>query len=290
MLTILTSVIIPIFLIIAVGLWYASRHRIQVDSVNQINMDIFTPALIFSALNKPFPDTSSLDLLIYCAIFIVIFPGLLTLLLLKPLKWNFKTLVPPVMFRNSGNLGIPLLVFAFGEDILPIAITLFLVENTLHFSLGMLIIHGSINPIKILKTPMIIATILGISVAISGIDLPVWLTRFVDLTGQVAIPLMLFTLGVRLLDIDIKDWRFGFTSSLWAAISGFLSFLVIYLFIDLTDIQLATLLIFSILPPAVLNYLVAERYQIEPAKVATMVLFSNALSLIWLMPALNWVL
>lgn len=290
MLTILTSIIVPIFLIVAVGLWYASRHRIQVDSVNQINMDIFTPALIFSALNKPFPDASSLDLLIYCAIFIVIVPGILTLPLLKPMKWSRKTLVPTVMFRNSGNLGIPLLVFAFGEDILPIAITLFLVENTLHFSLGMFIVHGSINPLKILKTPMIQATILGLTVAALGIPLPEWLTRFVDLTGQVAIPLMLFTLGVRILDIDLKDWRFGLTSSVWAASSGFLAFLMIYLFVDLSEIQLATLLIFSILPPAVLNYLVAERYQIEPAKVATMVLFSNAICIIWLLPALNWVL
>ncbi len=290
MFDIFLSVIAPIFLIIALGALYRLVKPVKIEAVNQINMDVFTPALIISALAKPFPSDMAFGPFLLAAAVIVILPGILTLPILKPLGWNFKTVVPPMMFRNSGNLGIPLLVFAFGQDILPIAIMLFLVENTLHFSLGMVLIQGRINPLSLLRIPMIQATIIGLTLAYLQLDLPIWAARFLDLTGQVAIPLMLFTLGIRILDIDLKAWRFGLLGSAWTLVTGLLAFLPAYYFFDLSNQQLSILLLFALLPPAVLNYLVAERYNIEPTKVATLVLFTNAFCILWLLPALSFVL
>lgn len=290
MFDIFISVILPIFIVILVGALYGAKHRIQIDNINQINMDIFTPALVVSALLKPFPDDIGYGTFVLAAALIVIIPGILTLPLLKLFNWRFKTIVPTIMFRNSGNLGIPLLVFAFGSDILPIAIMLFLIENTLHFSLGMLLIQGRINPFNLLKIPILQATIIGLSLAFFEVSLPLWISRFLDLIGQVAIPLMLFTLGVRLLDVDFKAWRFGLMGTAWSFLSGLFAFLSAYFVLDLTKQQVSTLFIFALLPPAVLNYLVAERYNIEPAKVATLVLFANVFCILWLIPALDFTL
>lgn len=290
MLDIFLGIIAPIFLIILLGGCYRMIKPVKIEAINQVNMDVFTPALIISALAKPFPSDLAFGPFLMAAAVIVLLPGLLTLPILKPLGWNLKTIVPPMMFRNSGNLGIPLLVFAFGPEILPIAIILFLVENTLHFTLGMSLIQGRINPLSLLKMPMIQATIIGLSLAYFEVTLPMWATRFLDLTGQVAIPLMLFTLGIRMLDIDLSAWRFGFIGAGWTLITGVVAFLPVYFFFDLSTQELHILLLFALLPPAVLNYLVAERFNIEPTKVATLVLFTNALCVIWLLPALSWVL
>lgn len=290
MLDIFLGIIAPIFLIVLLGGLYRFIKPVKIEAINQVNMDVFTPALIVSALAKPFPSDLAFGPFLMAAAVIVLLPGLLTLPILKPLGWNLKTIVPPMMFRNSGNLGIPLLVFAFGPDILPIAIMLFLVENTLHFTLGMALIQGRLNPLSLLKMPIIQATIVGLSLAYFQFDLPMWATRFLDLTGQVAIPLMLFTLGVRMLDIDLSAWRFGFIGAGWTLITGAVAFLPVYFFFDLSNQQLHILLLFALLPPAVLNYLVAERFNIEPTKVATLVLFTNALCVLWLLPALSWVL
>jgi predicted permease len=290
MFDIFLSIIAPIFLIILLGGAYRAIKPVKIEAINQVNMDVFTPALIISALAKPFPSDMAFGPFLIAAAVIVLLPGLLTLPILKPLGWNLKTIVPPMMFRNSGNLGIPLLVFAFGPDILPIAIMLFLVENTLHFTLGMALIQGRINPLSLLKMPMIQATIIGLSLAYFQVDLPMWAMRFLELTGQVAIPLMLFTLGIRMLDIDLSAWRFGFIGAGWTLVTGIVAFLPIYFFFDLSDQQLNILLLFALLPPAVLNYLVAERFNIEPTKVATLVLFTNALCVLWMLPALSWVL
>ena len=283
MLEVLMNTLLPVTLVIIAGAVYDRIAPISIDQMNRVNMDIFVPALIISALAKPLPDLNEISIILIVAIVLVILPGILIWPLSKKLGWKNKTLLPPMMFRNSGNLGIPLLVLAFGEQVLPLAVLLFLIENTLHFTLGMMIVHGRVNLLSLLKTPMINATIIGLTLAFLNIKMPVSIERSVDLLGQIAIPLMLFTLGVRIKDIQLSAWREGVIGSFLSIGSGLAAFGLMYWLFDLPDGQWQVLFIFAVLPPAVLNYLVAERYQIEPAKVATLVLFANMLFIVWML-------
>ena len=98
--------------------------------------------------------------------------------------------------------------------------------------------------------------------------------------GGVCIPLMLFALGVRLLEIDFSDWRTGLLGALLCPLSGLVIALPLMWLLPLNPLQTATLLVFAALPPAVLNYLVAEQYKLAPHKVASLVLIGNLGSLI----------
>jgi hypothetical protein len=138
--------------------------------------------------------------------------------------------------------------------------------------------------------PMLVATLAGLAVAVFEVRIPGPLQEAIDLVGQVAIPLMLFALGVRMTGIDLSDWRIGLTGALVGPLSGLLIAFVIVQMIELPEIQRAQLMVFAALPPAVLNFMLAERYGIDPRKVAAIVLLGNLASVLVLPLVLFYVL
>jgi len=284
------SIVFPIFAIVAVGFLYARKHEPDMAGANQINLDIFVPALIFHVLSgKDFHLQAYSELALAGAV-IIFGSGLLAWPIARLFKYDFKTFIPPMMFSNSGNMGLPLALFAFGEKALPAAVVLFIVENTLHFSVGMKMLDPRTALLQIIKIPMVLATIVGLLFSVSGLVLPNMVSVAIEMLGQVAIPLMLFSLGVRLTAVDLKDWRIGLAGAILCPLSGFLILLAITPWLDLPKLQFGLLVIFSVLPPAVLNFMVAEKYKQEPSKVASIVMLGNLASLVIIPLALYYVL
>jgi predicted permease len=195
-----------------------------------------------------------------------------------------------MMFNNSGNMGLPLALFAFGEKALPAAMIMFLVENTLHFSVGNGIVTKSFSPLKLLRMPMLVATFAGIAVSMT--QFPIWspLAKSIDLLGEICIPLMLFSLGVRMTGVNLKDWQIGLTGAVLGPAVSVAIAVAILPWLNLSELETAQLIVFAALPPAVLNYLVAERYDIDPPRVAAIVLLGNLASVVVIPLALLWVL
>lgn len=282
--------ILPVFLIVAFGFLYGRRIRTDIDTANRLNMDIFTPALIFSALSARGFDISNYDQLALAALIVVLGSGLVVLPLVRLLGVSWKTFVPPMMFSNSGNLGIPILLLAFGDGALAAAIVLFLVENTLHFTVGMYMVNHRAGLKTLLRSPMILASIAGIAVSITGLHVPSVITVPVGMVGQIAIPLMLFTLGIRMVDADLSDWRLGLWGGVLSPLSGLLMAWLATRWITLDSQQFGYLFLFAALPPAVLNYMVAEKYNQEPRRVASIVFIANIMSVLSLSLVLSWIL
>jgi len=259
-------------------------------SANKLNIDLFSPALIFHVLSDQSFQLDAYYQLALAAFFVVIFSGVLALPLARLMGFNIKTFVPPMMFSNSGNIGLPLALFAFGEKALPAAVMLFIVENTLHFSVGMKMMNSKVSMFNIVKIPMVMATILGISFSLTGWQLPTVIGTPIEMLGQVSIPLMLFSLGVRLTSIDLQDWRIGVAGAIICPATGILLVLLISPFLTLSDLQFGQLLIFGALPPAVLNFMIAEKYQQQPKQVASIVFLGNLGSLITIPAVLYFLL
>ena len=284
------EIVFPIFAIVLLGYLYARRHGPDMASANRLNLDIFTPALIFSVLSGEGFELGRYAELAGAALLVVLGSGVVAWPFARLLGYQSKMFLPPMMFNNSGNMGLPLALFAFGEQALPAAMILFLVENTLHFTVGNAMLTGHLNPLKLLRMPMLQATLAGIVVAVWQLRIPAPLHEAIDLLGQIAIPLMLFALGVRMTGVDLSDWRIGVAGALLCPLSGLLVAWLVTRFIALPGIQAEQLLVFAVLPPAVLNFMLAERYQIEPRKVASIVLLGNAASLLVLPAALFFLL
>jgi predicted permease len=284
------SIIFPIFAIVLVGYLYGRRHAPDMAAANQLNLDIFVPALIFHVLSKKSFELGAYQELALAALIIVMGSGVLAWGVARLMRFETKTFVPPMMFSNSGNMGLPLALFAFGEAALPAAVVLFIVENTLHFSVGMKMMDSRTSMLGILRIPMVIATIVGIAFSLTGWVLPEVLSVSIEMVGQVAIPLMLFSLGVRLTGIDLRDWRIGVVGAIVCPATGLIIALMITPFFDLPPLQYGQLLIFSVLPPAVLNFMIAEKYNQEPRKVASIVMMGNLGSVLIIPMALAYIL
>ena len=263
------------------------RHDTDMSSGNRLNMDIFTPALIFDIMSSSDYALGDFAWLGLAGVAVVLGSGLVALPVARLFGYQWKTLVPPMMFNNCGNMGLPLIVLAFGEAALAPAVILFALSNFLHFGVGLQLITQRWSPRAVLQNPMILATLLGIGVSLLGIEIPETLRLPIHLLGQIAIPLMLFSLGVRMIGIDFRDWQPGVVGALLCPISGLVIAVLCILFIPLPADQQAILLLFSALPPAVLNFMVAERYQQEPQRVASIVLIGNLASIL-VIPAVLW--
>ncbi|MBI3987694.1 MAG: AEC family transporter [Lentisphaerae bacterium] len=273
------SIVFPVFAIIGLGYGYGRGKRLDLGMTNQIAMDVLVPALVFSALASQAFDTARYAKLALGGAAVVLGSGLLAYPFARLLKVQVKTFVPPMMFSNSGNMGIPVMVLACGDAAVPGAVVLFLVEMLLHFSLGAFLLDRRMRGMRWLRSPVMLATLLGLGVSLSGATPPAPVSAAVRTVGDAAIPLLLFALGVRLNEISFQDWRLGLAGALLCPATGLAMVALIAPALALAPLERSLLLIFGALPPAVLNYLMAEQYRQEPERVASIVLLGNLAAL-----------
>ncbi|PXX95030.1 AEC family transporter [Halomonas sp. LBP4] len=274
------ATLLPVFLIAGCGTLYGRYRTPDIRGMNTLNMELFVPMLVFAVLadgQAPLEEYVGLAL---AGVVVVLGSGLLLWPVVKWLKLEPKTFLPPMMFNNSGNMGIPLLLLAFGEAALPAAVVLFIVEMLLHFSVGLYMLSPRTPLWRLLRMPIVLSSIAGLGVNLGGVPLPDWLLEALHMLGGVCIPLLLFALGVRMLDIDFGDWKTGLLGALLCPLSGLVLAAPLVWLLGLGGLQAAALWVFAALPPAVLNYLVAEQYRQEPHKVASLVLIGNLGSLV----------
>ncbi|MEY2632675.1 MAG: hypothetical protein RIR00_1329 [Pseudomonadota bacterium] len=284
------AILFPIFAMVGVGYYYGRRHKPEMAVANRLNMDVFVPALVFAAMAGKSFELSAYGPLALGALLVLLFSGLLAWLSCRPLGVAPKTFVPPMMFNNSGNIGLPLAVLTWGEAALPAAVILFMVENTLHFSFGARMLDPQTRFLQLWRIPVVGAAIAGLAFSLSGFTLWSPALLAIKMLGDVSIPLLLFALGVRLTAVSFADWKVAVAGMLLRPLSGMLAAWAITPWLGLGNQQAAMLLVFGALPPAVLNFLFAERYRQEPERVASLVLIGNLGALIFLPLALAMVL
>jgi predicted permease len=278
------GIVFPIFAIVAAG-WLYARYRhtrggIDMGFANQLNMEIFVPALVFAALTAKSFDLGAYDRLAVGALALLLVSGLLAWGLARALGEQPKTFAPPMMFVNAGNMGLPLLVLAFGDAALPAAVVLFFVENTLHYTLGTWLLDHRARLWNLWRVPVTFAALAAFAVNLAGIEVWPPLYTAIKLTGDVAVPLLLFSLGVRLAVSKFSDLRIGLVGAIARPAMGMALAWALNLALGLAGRDAAMLLVFGALPPAVLNFVFAERYRQEPAKVASIVMLGNLAALV----------
>jgi predicted permease len=272
------GIILPVFLIIALGFGFARRAHPDMTWVNRINVNILAPALIFTALAGKDFDLAANKLLILGCVGVVLGSGLLAWPFAKLLHEDHRTLVPPIMFNNCGNMGLPLAALAFGQAGLSAMVAIFTISNLLHFTVGVWILDHHAKFWTMLKSPMVAATFVGFAFAILHPPVPDWLMLALKLTGDAMIPLMLISLGVRLAEVSWSSWQLGVIGGLVCPLTGIAMAALLSPVLGLDPQQQGLLLLFGCLPPAVLNFMVAEQYNQEPGKVASIVLIGNLMA------------
>jgi len=283
-------VTLPVFGVAAVGYLYGRMSRIPMEAVNRINMGLFVPVLLFHVLTERLPDLAAIGPLAAGAALVVLGSGLLAWIAARLLRQPPTALVPSMMFVNSGNLGLPLAALAFGDRLLPLAVVVFVVSTAMHFSLGIWYLSRRLHPVEMLRNPVFLATVAGLVVNRLGWHTPAVLLPGQAMLAQVAVPLMLVALGVRLTQVETGHWRLGLAAAVLRPLFGVaVAWLAIRL-LGLGHDDGRVLLLFGALPPAVMNFIMAERYRQHPHAVASIVALGNLAALLTIPLALAWLL
>jgi len=284
------SIVAPLFMIIAVGYFYGARVRPEMRITNQLVIDVFMPALIFHVMIQDDFYPNQYITLVVAGLMLMLGSGLLALLLAKAAGYSPRSFVPPAMFSNWANLGLPLYVFALGEQALGGGVMLVVAGNILCFTIGTYIYSGNLSWFGVVKTPIVIAVIIGLSINAAGINVPEFIDLPIDMLGRVAIPLMLFSLGVRLTRVNLSDSKLGLVMALFCPIVGVALALLLVQLLPLTELHKNILILFGVLPPAIVNFMLAEQYNTDPQKVASMVMIGNLVSILTIPMVLYFVL
>jgi predicted permease len=273
------GIILPVFLVVALGYAYARRAKPDMAWVNRINLNILAPALIFTALSSKDFDLVANEWLILGGLGVVLGSGLLAWPFAKLLHEDPRTFVPPIMFNNCGNMGLPLAALGYGSIGLSAMVAMFSISNLLHFTLGVHIVNRRARIGPLFRNPMVIATFVGFAFAVFHPPLPEWLAQAIKLVGDAMIPLMLISLGVRMATVSWGGWHLGVVGALVCPLTGIAMAVLLAPLLALDATQKGLLVLFGSLPPAVINFMVAEQYDQEPAKVASIVLVGHIASL-----------
>jgi hypothetical protein len=279
------DVMIPVIAVAGLGYLYSLRYRTDLAAINAISVNVFLPALVFSVMSSQDFDLTRYPGLALAAAAVFFGSGLIAWPVAIVLKYDIRTFLPPMMFNNCGNLGLPLALLAFGDAGLAPAIVLLIVTNLLYFSFGIYLINRQMHWRSVLLSPPILASVAGLVVSLLDFSVPVMIATPIAMLGEALIPVMLFALGIRLVDVKLSDWKIGLAGAVLCPLTALIVALTIQPLLQLPDEQFRQLLLYCALPPAVLVYLVAEQYQQEPQKVAALVGFGNIAAIV-IVPAM----
>ena len=276
------EVIFPVFFVIGIGYYIGKKNpKFDTNFITNFAGNIGTPAMIFYTVT-----TTGITLSIfihYFAYAILMIGGfaVIGLIFLFLLKKDLSMELPPLILPNTGNMGVPICLFAYGTQGLGVASAVASVIILFHFTLGVFLAKKKFSFDILIKSPPVYAIIVSVLFLFFEVKTPLFLENTTFLLTYATIFLVLMSLGIALtrFKFSLKD---SIILSLCRVILGpLIAFIIIYNF-DLSGFAAGVLLIQSAMPSAILNYLVGSMY--SPKKivdsVASTIVISTLMSFI----------
>ena len=271
--------------------WIRLGQPYPVEFVTRLVFNIGTPALVIASLSGAEIDAGSFGRTMLATALVISAMAAMTWPLARLLGKDWRVLLAPAMYPNTGNMGLPVVLYAFGSAGFAYGITVMVTVSLFQFTLGSVMASNGGNPLRTLaRTPTVYAIAISLALLLTDTALPLWLANSVDLISGFTVPLMLITLGVSLASIQVRSLRSGIGFSLLripvaAALAWGIGSLL-----DLPPLAQGILILQMSMPVAVFNYLFAQKARREPEYVASLVFCSTLLSLLYLPLLLAWLM
>ena len=279
----LIDVIVPVFFVIGIGYYLGKKNpEINTDFITTFAGNVGTPAMIFYTITTTGVTLSVFtEYFIYALIIIggFSFVGIIFLLLLKK---DFISELPPLILPNTGNMGIPICLFAYGTAGLGVASAIASVIILLHFTLGVLLAKKSFSFEILIKNMPIYGIIVSVIFLYFEWDVPGYLENTTFLLTYATIFLVLMSLGIALSRLKVVSWTHASILGAVRVIIGPLIGFGLIKFLNLNGFAAGVLLIQSCMPSAVLTYLVGSMYSERKVvdSVASVIVTSTVMSFI----------
>jgi malate permease and related proteins len=279
----LIDVIVPVFFVIGIGYYLGKKNPdINTDFITTFAGNVGTPAMIFYTIT-----TTGVTLSVFTEYFIyalVIIGGfsIVGILFLLLLKKDFISELPPLILPNTGNMGIPICLFAYGTAGLGVASAIASVVILLHFTLGVLLAKKSFSLEILIKNMPIYGIIVSVIFLYFEWDVPGYLENTTFLLTYATIFLVLMSLGIALSRLKVVSWTHASILGAVRVILGPLIGFGLIKFLNLDGFAAGVLLIQSCMPSAVLTYLVGSMYSEKKVvdSVASVIVTSTVMSFV----------
>ncbi len=279
----LIDVILPVFFVIGIGYYLGKKDpNFNTDFITTLAGNVGTPAMIFYTITSTGVTLETfIEYFIYALIIIGGF-AVVGLIVLSLMKKDFVSELPPLILPNTGNMGIPICLFAYGTEGLGIASAIASVIILLHFTLGVLLAKKSFS-LKILITNMpIYGIIAAVIVLYYDWEVPGFVVNTTFLLTYATIFLVLMSLGIALTKLKVVSWlNASILSGVRIIIGPIIAFGLIK-YLNLTGLAAGVLLIQSAMPSAILTYLVGSMYSEKRVvdSIASVIVTSTLMSFI----------
>jgi len=279
----LIPIIAPVLVAALLGYgWARLRLPFEREFVTRVIMNIGAPSLVLNGIANLELASVNFARSLLAAVTMLVCCAVIGAVLLRSARQPLRSFLPPIVFGNTGNLGLPLCLFAFGPEGLGLAVAVYLVYAVTQFVFGPLFQGREPAWRTLLTTPMIYAGIIGVALLVTGTQMPQALANTVGLLGGCAIPLMLLALGHSLASFRVTRPGKAIGLALARLLLGFSVGLGVAELFGLTGTLRGVIIIEASMPAAVFNYLLAARYDRHPEDVAGAILVSTVLSFLTL--------
>lgn len=287
----LSGILLPVFCLAAVGYgWRKLGYPFEREFVTRIIMNVSGPCLIVDTLSElSMPLTEFLGMIgASGSLFVATAVG--SWLVLRLFRLPVRSYLPALAIGNTGNLGLPLCLFAFGQEGLALAVAVYVTYSVGQFTLTPLLQSNAAPLRAVATTPVVYGAVIGLAVMLADVSLPGWVDTTVGLLGSLMIPLMLLALGNTLGELRVKRLPFAFGWGAARLLLGLGAGIAVSDVLNLQGVARGVVILQGAMPAAVFSYLFAARYNRAPDDVAGIVLVSTLLSAITLPFLVSYVL
>jgi predicted permease len=287
----LSSILLPVFALAAIGYgWRLLGVPFEREFVTRVILNVSGPCLIVDSLAGLDMPADAFALMLGSSITMFLATLLAAFAVLKLAGLPVRSFLPALAIGNNGNMGLPLCLFAFGDDGLALAVAVYVTNSVGQFTLTPMIQSGT-SPLRTLATtPVVYGAAIGATLLVTDVALPGWIATTIDLLGSLMIPLMLIALGNTLGALYAKRLPFAVGWGAMRLVLGFLIALGVAELTGLEGVARGVLILQGAMPAAVFNYLFSARYERHPDDVAGIVLLSTLLSALTLPLLMTYVL
>ena len=282
----IAGILLPVFTLAVVGYaWRRLGFPFEREFVTRMIMNVSGPCLIVDSLSRLTLPMNEFLAMVGSSIAMFVLTAVCAFVILKMAGLSIRSYLPALAIGNNGNLGLPLCLFAFGQEGLGLAVAVYVTNSVGQFTLTPMLQSRSSPWRTLATTPVIYGALIGAAVLGADVELPAWIATTISLLGDLMIPLMLLALGNTLGGLHAKRLPFALGWGTARLALGFLVALAIAELFGLEGVAKGVLILQGAMPAAIFNYLFAARYDRNPEDVAGIVLVSTVVGAL-LLPGL----
>jgi len=279
----LFEVLSPVFFIVGIG-YFLGKKKSDIDTtfITNYSANFGAPALFIFAITSSGVSYSIFsEYFIYSVIALTCF-AIIGVIFLFFMKKDISRELPPFFLPNTGNMGIPICLFAYGSLGMGVAAAISSLVVLLHFTANVFLASKKFDIKIILKTPSTYAVIVAVVFLYFDLEMPKFILNTVMLLGYAMIVLILMSLGVSLTQMKVFSIKTSLISSTGRVIIGPIIGIILIKIFNLSGYAAGVLLIQSSMPSAILTYLIASMYSPKEIvdNISSMIVVSTLMSLI----------